>query len=61
MPDLPLRLIVKLASLVVHVQELDPASKAAAFDISAAKTLADDPDVAEWLATIDPAFLPAKR
>jgi hypothetical protein len=59
--DMPLGLVVKLASLVVHVQELDPASPAASFDIGAAKGLADDPEVTAWLETIDPAFLPEKR
>lgn len=56
-----LSLLVKLASLVVHVQEMDPTGRALEFDIPAAKTLADDPEVTAWLATIDPAFLPEKR
>lgn len=57
-----MRLQIKLASLVVHVQELDMATPdAAMFDVAAAKSLANDPDVVAWMATVDPVFLPAKR
>lgn len=58
---LPLSLAVKLGSLVVHVQELVPGASASRFDAAAAKALADDPEVAAWLATLDPVFLPARR
>lgn len=61
MVTMELSLIVKLASLVVHVQEMDAASTTLAFDLPVVKNLADDPEVAEWLTTIDPAFLPEKR
>lgn len=52
---------VKLASIVVHVQEMDGTSKTMAFDLPAAKALADDPEVIEWLGTFDAALLPSKR
>lgn len=57
--SLPLR--AKLASLVAHVDELDITSKAAEFDVAAAKTLVADAEVSDWLSTIDPALLPAPR
>lgn len=58
---LPLGLIAKLGSLVAHVNELDVTSKTAEFDLTAAKSLVADVEVAEWLSTIDPALLPAPR
>jgi hypothetical protein len=62
MTDLTASLAVKLASLAVHVDEIDLANPtAAAVDISAAKALAGDAEVAAWLAAIDPVLLPVKR
>lgn len=59
---IPLGLAVKLASLAVHVQELDLREPSAAMvDINAAKGLAEDPEVVAWLDSIDPALLPVKR
>lgn len=58
---LGLGLIVKLASLVIHVQELDAGAPSAAYDIISAKAIANDPAVLAWIATIDPALLPLKR
>lgn len=58
--ELPLSLIVKLASIVVHAQEATSAT-ASHFDLSTISGLASDPEVAAWLDTIDPAFLPEKR
>lgn len=58
---LQLGTVVKLASLVVHAQELHPGSPAEMFDVAAITSLANDPEVGAWLATVDPAFLPAKR
>lgn len=54
-------LAMKLGSLVVHVQEMALGEDSMAFDLAAAKQLTLDPEVIEWLATIDPALLPAKR
>lgn len=54
-------LIVKLASLAVHVQEMDVRSPTFEFDNVAAKGIANHPEVVEWLATLDPALLPVKR
>lgn len=59
MAELPMSLVVKLASLVAHVQEgVDTGHP---FDATAGSALAHDPEVTEWMATIDPVFLPAKR
>lgn len=57
-------LMVKLASLAVHAQELDDdrlTTTAAEADVAAIKALAEDPEVEAWLTTIDPVLLPAKR
>lgn len=55
-------ILVRLASLVVHVQEMDPVRpQSFAFDLSAAKALANDPIVVDWMKSIDPALLPEKR
>jgi hypothetical protein len=52
--------LVKLASLVVHVQEaLSP--KGHGLDTAAIRALADDPSVAAWLVTIPSVLLPVKR
>jgi hypothetical protein len=51
---------VKLASLVVHVQEAGSAD-GRQVDVDTAIKLANDPEVVEWLAAFDPALLPVKR
>lgn len=62
MSEMSMQLLVRLGSLVVHVQEMDTSNPSAfEFDLTAAKQLADDPLVAEWLQSIDPALLPSKR
>ena len=55
-----LSLKVKLASLVVHVQE-GTGETGHPFDERAAHCLAHDPEVEAWLAEIPPAMLPVKR
>lgn len=60
MSQLELSLVVKLASLVYHVQEAHSPG-GTEYDVSAAARLADDPEVVAWLSTIDPVFLPVKR
>jgi hypothetical protein len=61
MPDeMPMSLVVKMASLVTHVQEMNGVAPSP-FDVEAAKALADDPEVVAWLGTVDPVFLPVKR
>lgn len=52
-------LSVKLASLVVHVQEAEETSEP--FDHAAAIALARDPEVLGWLGQFGPGLLPAKR
>lgn len=55
-------LLVKLASLVAHVQELDTGDpNSAQFDIDASKGLVEDPEIVAWMATIDPVLLPERR
>lgn len=53
-------LVMKLGSLVVHAQE-ESAGPGTDFDRAAIESLANDPEVVEWLGTIDPALLPVKR
>lgn len=54
-------LVIKLASLVAHVQEMDILCSAIKIDFDTAKGLVDDPEVVEWMATIDPVLLPVRR
>lgn len=58
--EVPNGVAVKLAALAVHVQEALGAG-GHFLDIEAAKGLAADPEVAEWLGSLDPALLPVKR
>lgn len=58
--EVPNGVAIKLAALAVHVQEaLGPTGHP--LDIEAAKGLAADPDVTEWLGSLNPALLPVKR
>lgn len=59
--EVSLPLLVKLGSLVVHVEEFfSPDSHI--FDRSVIQTLLDDPEVKTWIAYMDEqAFLPKKR
>lgn len=58
-PDLAL--LVKLGSILVHVDE-GLSAKGHPFDLEAIKSLMDDPDVRRWLAVMDKAaFLPIRR
>lgn len=59
-PELDLTTAIKLASLVVHVQEAG-APGGHELDWEAARGLADDPAVTEWIAGFDRALLPVKR
>lgn len=53
-------LAVKLASLTVHAREAcSPTGRSV--DVEAAGALADDPEVAAWLAEFDPVLLPERR
>lgn len=62
MSDLPLSLIVKLGSLVVHCQEdIDSDGSAFRFDLAAIRSLANDQEIQAWLDSLDPALLPVKR
>ncbi len=56
--DLPTR--VKLASLVVHCEEmLSP--RGHTFDREAVRTIVQDGGVRRWLASFDPVLLPVRR
>lgn len=57
---LSMGLMVKLASLVTHVQEYTEAGQHPA-DLAAARSLANDAEVQAWLDGIDPVLLPVKR
>lgn len=59
--ELGVSLQSKLASLVVHVTEGTSPGDGHPFDGYAARAIAIDPEVVEWLATIDPALLPVRR
>ena len=51
---------IKLASIVVHIQELlSPDGRIA--DQEALVPLVNDPDIQRWLGTFDKALLPVKR
>lgn len=54
-------LAVKLGSLVVHADELDPHGDGWEFDLAAIRALVTDPEVVEWLSRFSPALLPEKR
>lgn len=57
----PIALLVKLGSIVVHVDEA-LSNHGHPFDIEALKALAADRDVQAWLAAMDAAaFLPIRR
>lgn len=60
MDELSLSLLVKLGSLVVHLQEWDEGNGAQG-DWDAVCALVDDQEIADWLATFGPALLPEKR
>ena len=53
-------LAVKLASLVVHADE-GTARGAHDFDMSALRSIVDDPEVSQWLDTFGPGLLLVKR
>lgn len=58
--EINITLGMKLASAVVHAQEmLSPGGHDV--DKSALRTVVFDPEVEAWLATIDPVLLPVKR
>lgn len=54
-------LLVKLGSIAIHAEEiLSPDFHE--YDVSAIKTVLNDPEVREWITTMDKmAFLPKKR
>ena len=57
---LPISLISKLGSVLVHLQEhLSPRSHE--FDIDVLRQLLVDPEVESFLKDIDPALLPVRR
>lgn len=57
----PLPLLVKLGSLIVHYQELN-SPESHPYDQKAIDSLENDPEVVEWLKTMDQnGFLPKKR
>ena len=59
-PILPISLISKLGSMIVHLQEfLSEGSHE--FDIETLRQLVADPEVEGFLKDIDPALLPVKR
>lgn len=51
---------IKLASLIVHVEEM-MSPKGHVFDKSAIQALLDDAEVRRFMDGIDPVFLPVKR
>lgn len=58
--QVPVGVMVKLASLAVHVAEhASPQGHEA--DLIAARSLASSSDLVAWLATIDPVLLPVRR
>ena len=55
-------LLIKLGSIVVHMEELHSAKGSVEFDLPAIQTLQTDPEVVEWFAAMNKiAFLPVKR
>jgi hypothetical protein len=57
---LSMGLMVKLASMAVHLQE-GAAAGGSPVDLASAVSLSNDPEVKAWLEQIDPALLPVKR
>lgn len=57
---LPISIISKLGSILVHLQEL-LSPGAHEFDSTVLKQLLDDPEVKGFLGDIDPALLPVRR
>ena len=55
-----LTLKIKLASMVVHIEEM-LSEKGHSFDRAALETLLEDAEVKEFLKTVDPVYLPVKR
>jgi hypothetical protein len=60
-PGPSLAVQVRLASIVVHVQEHADPKLAVPEDLDVARQLANDPLVTSWVASLDPALLPVKR
>ncbi len=52
--------LIKIASLLVHVQEAT-SPKGHAMDLSAIQGLAQDSDIKAWLATVPAVLLPVRR
>lgn len=57
---LPLSLVTKLASIVVHADEWTDPARAHTFDRMALRGLVEDPEVREWVERLGP-LAPAKR
>lgn len=55
-----LTLRLKLASMVIHVQEA-LGTRGHMFDVEALRGLAEDREVKDWIAGFDKALLPVKR
>lgn len=55
-----MQLLMKLGSIVVHADEGTSPTGGHVFDVSAARVLLDDPEVAAWIAAMGP-LLPRKR
>lgn len=57
---IPISLVVKLASIVVHADEASDPTAAHPFDLMALRTLVTDAEVIEWIKSIGP-LAPVKR
>ena len=58
--EMPITLISKLGSIVVHAQEA-VSPKGHVFDRTALEQLINDWEVVAWMESIDPVLLPVKR
>ena len=56
----PSSLEVKLASMIIHVQEA-LGTRGCMFDVEALRGLAEDREIRNWIAGFDKALLPVKR
>ena len=55
-------LLIKLGSVIVHMEELHSKNGNVEFDLPALQTARNDPEVVEWFAAMNKmAFLPVKR
>lgn len=54
-------LAIKIASIVIHADELTGPEGNMEYDGPAIRSLVEDEEVIQWLESFDPGFLPVKR